>query len=83
MTIRTMQNVTLSVPKATLKRAKIIAIERDTSLSKLLTTFIEEIVVHDERYKRAKEEAMAQLTAGFVLGSGGQATWTRDELHER
>lgn len=34
------QNVTLSLPKATLRRAKHIAIERGTSLSGLLTSFI-------------------------------------------
>ena len=82
-TVQTKQNVTLAVPKMTLKQAKIIAIERNMSLSKLLTSYIEEIVVRDNRYNRAKDEALAFLESGFALGTGGEANWTREELHER
>jgi hypothetical protein len=77
------QNITLALPKALVKKAKVIAAERETSLSALLAGLLKELVTNDEEYDRARQEHMAILARGFSLGTGGKATWTRDELHER
>ncbi len=77
------QNVTLSLPKETLRKARLLAVERNTSLSSLLVEIIEEIVAKADAYEIAKERQLALMQQGFNLGTGGQATWTRDELHER
>ena len=77
------QNVTLSLPKETLRKARLLAVERNTSLSSLLIEAIEEIVAKADAYEIAKERQLALMKQGFNLGTGGQATWTRDELHER
>ncbi|GIK58613.1 MAG: CopG family transcriptional regulator [Chloroflexi bacterium] len=77
------QNVTLSLPKETLRKARLLAVERNTSLSSLLVEIIEEIVAKADAYELAKERQLALMNQGFNLGTGGKATWTRDELHER
>lgn len=77
------QNVTLSVPKDILRKAKIIAIERNTSLSGLLTRLLIDVVTDEDRYDRAKRYHLALLADPPDLGTGGSISWTRDELHER
>ncbi len=74
------QNVTLSLPKKVLQKAKFIAVERNTSLSALLAGFIEEIVEQDEKYKEARARHQAVLEKGFDLGT---VFWKRDELYDR
>ncbi len=77
------QNVTLAVPKETLRKARLLAVERNTSLSALLVEAIEEVVAKADTYELAKEQHLAMLEQGFNLGSNGQITWSREELHER
>jgi hypothetical protein len=77
------QNVTLAIKKNVLRKAKVIAVKRQTSLSRLLNEYIEEIVTQDDEYEQAMQRQLTWLEQGFDLGTGGQATWTRDELHER
>lgn len=76
------QNVTLSIPKEVLRRAKHIAIERGTSLSGLLTQLITELTIREEKYSRAQERHLAMLDR-FNMGTGGQIAGSREELHAR
>ena len=77
------QNVTLSLPKDILQQAKIIAIQKNTSLSNLLTEALTEIVAQSEKYTQAQERHIALLKEGSDLGTGGQSNWSREDLHER
>jgi hypothetical protein len=77
------QNVTLSIPKSLLKKAKHLAVEEGTSLSALLVRQLEELVQQFDAYQQAAERTRKRLQEGFDLGTGGKRTWTRDELHER
>jgi hypothetical protein len=77
------QNVTLSVPKDILRKAKLLAVRQNTSLSGLLTQTLEELVARDEGYEEAKQRHLEMLEKGFNLGTQGKITWTREELHER
>lgn len=77
------QNVTLSLPKETLRKAKILAAERQTSLSALLTETLEEIVAKTDRYEIAKQHQLVLMERGFDFGLGETITWTRNELYER
>lgn len=77
------QNVTLSLPKEILRKAKILAVEQDTSLSGLMTRVLMETVEQHEKYASAKAAQLALLAEGFDLGTAGQVAWARDELHER
>ncbi len=77
------QNVTLSLPKDILRKAKILSIERETSLSGLLTDVLTEIVNQADQYEIAKKNHLALLEKGVDFGTKGQAIWTRDGLHQR
>ena len=75
------QNVTISLSRQVLKKAKILAARRGTCVSGLLAQEIEYLVGNDEAYERAERAALAFLNQGFHLG--GVIRATRDELHER
>jgi hypothetical protein len=77
------QNVTLSLPKALLKKAKTLAIMKDRSLSELLRETLEEKVKEETGYRRAGRKQIALMERGIDLGSKGEIGVPRDELHER
>jgi hypothetical protein len=77
------QNITLSIPKDILRKAKILAVEKNTSLSNLLTQSLVDLVTHHEGYEQARRRNLALLQAGMNLGTHGNLTWKRAELHER
>ena len=77
------QNVTLSLPRELLRKAKRLAVDRETSLSGLLIDALARITDQDRRYDAARKRALASMRAAGSLGTRGRATWTRDELHER
>lgn len=77
------QNVTLSLPKDIIKKAKIVAIKKDTSLSNLIRQILEEIVKEDEGYDLAMKKHFEILEEGLDFKLKGKIPWTREELHER
>jgi hypothetical protein len=77
------QNVTLAIPKELLRKAKILAIQRNTSLSGLLTQTLIEMVSDQERYEQARQHNLELLRQGFDFGTHGKLTWKREDLHER
>lgn len=66
------QNITLSIPKETLKKAKHLAVFREQSLSGLLAEFIEELVRYDESYKEAQQRQMIVMGKGLDFGLQGK-----------
>jgi hypothetical protein len=81
--VETTQNITLSIPKDILRKAKIIAIQKNTSLSGLLTQTLADLVEHQEAYEHARQRNLATLKSGFDLATQGNIPWTRENLHER
>lgn len=75
------QNLTISLDRQTIRKAKILAALRDTSISGLLAQQIEILVGEEEAYERAERQALALLDEGFSLG--GRRPASREELHER
>jgi len=65
-----------------LKRARRIAVERDTSLTGLIREYLQELVRREET---SNEIAAAELEALFAQSHMivGEKRWSRDELHER
>ncbi len=76
-------NVTLAIPTEALRRLKILAAERGSSISRMLTEQLEELLDRESGYERARKRSLARLERGWALGTRGDASWTRDELHER
>jgi hypothetical protein len=77
----TKQNVTVSLNRQTVHKAKILAARRGSSISALLANQIELLVGEEEAYERAHRQATDLLDKGFHLG--GVISASRDEWHER
>ena len=77
------QNITLSLPKKLILKAKHLAVEQGKSLSGMLAEYIEEIVDKNRARQRARTRIERRLERGIELGTRGRIPWTRDELHER
>ncbi len=75
------QNVTISIRAETVRKAKILAAQRSTSISGFLAEQIETLVGAEEAWERSERSALALLEQGFHLG--GQITASRNELHKR
>jgi hypothetical protein len=79
---RQVRNITLALPRWLLRKVKHLAVEREKSISRLLTETLEELVARNDAYEAAKERARRLLKNPPDLGTF-ERTWTRDELHER
>ena len=75
------QNVTVSSSAQTIKKGKVLAAQRSSSISELSDEQIELLVVAEETYESARRSALAMMDRGFHLG--GAHSVSRDELHER
>lgn len=75
------QNLTISLDRRTLRKAKIAAARRATSISGLVAAQIEKLVDEDDAYERARRQALALLGRGFHLG--GDWKVERAALHDR
>lgn len=77
------RNLTLKLDATLYRAVKIVAAQRDTSISALVTEKLEELVGEESAYNDAKARAKSYLERGFDLGTHGEIDWARDELHER
>lgn len=77
------QNVTLSLPKTLIKKAKMVALREDKSLSELLRESLENKVREDSGYKQARVRQLKRLAKGFDLDTKGKIDVSREELHAR
>jgi predicted transcriptional regulator len=75
------QNLTVRLDRDLIRKAKVIAAQRGTSVSELVARTIAAIVADEESYAAAEGEAIAFLERGFHLGRRKRVS--RDELHER
>ncbi len=77
------QNITLTLPKSVLRRVKALAAQRHTSVSRLLTETLQDLVARETGYAAARRRQLDWLARGVNLGTHGQASWTRADLHDR
>jgi predicted transcriptional regulator len=75
------QNITLSLDKEVIRKGKILAARKETSISKLLAESLKHAVQKEESYEAAKRNALNTLKRGFRLG--GRMNWRREDLYER
>ena len=77
-----MPNITMSIDGDLLKKARKIAIEKDTSLTGLIREYLEDLVRKEDLQR---ERAAADLEGLFARSRAvvGRKTWTRDDLHAR
>ena len=79
-----MANLTISVNDNTLKRARIRALEEDSSVNAILSRYLENYAQTDEILIQRQQALtnLRSLAEQCRCGRNGQ-TWSRDELHER
>ena len=75
------QNLTVSLEKKTIQKAKVLAAKRNTSVTKLLADYVKEMVAEDEKYEAARKVALDYMDKGFPMG--GQIVADREDWHER
>jgi predicted transcriptional regulator len=74
-------NITLKLDADLLRRVKVIAAERGTSVSAIMAAELHEMIAKEDAYEEAKRRAMALMREGWNLG--WKKPKSRDELHER
>jgi len=77
-----MANVTISINDDVLKRAKKIAIDRDTSFNGLVRGYVESLVAGEQRRRELQIQELDRLF-GESTAVVGPVSWSRDDLHER
>lgn len=75
------RNITLSMPDDLVRRAKILAASRDTSVSALVAELLEQVVGGGMDYDEAWQVEEEAMRTGILRV--GQVTWTRDDIHAR
>lgn len=74
-------NITLKLDRDLLRKVRVLAAEKDTSVSALLAEQLEKTVRDSEGYEQAKRRALARLKRGYNLGYKPPAS--RDEFYDR
>ena len=74
------RNLTVQLDDDVIRRAKVLAAKRGTSVSGLVAAELDRLVAEDERYEEAWRRARAAM--GEATARGGRR-WERDELHDR
>lgn len=77
-----MASLTLSIDEQLLKRARIRALEQDTSVNALVRDYLRSLVADESRGPGMA--GFLTLTESARAGSGSQGrSWKREELYER
>lgn len=81
--VKESRNITLSLPKEMLRRARILAVNRGMSLSGLLREVLGDLLSREAGYSAARRRSLRRLQSTQDLGTRGRVNWTRDSAHER
>lgn len=73
------QNLTVQMNRELIRKARVLAAKRGTSVSGLVARELEKLVGEDEAYEAARRSALQFLEKGFHLGGKRPS---REELHE-
>jgi hypothetical protein len=76
-------DVTLSLDEKLVKKVRKIAVERDTTLTALVRSYLETLAAGESSDRKQRDlEALRRSFEQFQF-DGGERTWTRADLHER
>jgi hypothetical protein len=70
------------MPEEVVRRAKVLAAQRDMSVSSLVARLLEQLVGDVRDYDEVWELERRMMTDGIGLRVG-PITWSRDQLHDR
>lgn len=75
------RNLTLTLSTDLVRRAKVVAAARDTSISALVAEFLERLT-RDDDYDEVWQRERELMAAGLPMRVG-EVTWTRGDVHAR
>lgn len=73
-------NLTVQLDAEVIRRARVVAAKRGTSVSSLVARELADLVADDERYEGAQQQAMGLLEGAIARGG---RSWQRADLHDR
>lgn len=76
-----MRNVTLAIEEDVLKAARQVALERNTTVNRMIREYLLNLIREDRRRSEAINRLLEKMKDG--LYTAGPKTWSRDELHDR
>ena len=76
-----MANITLTMPPELLRQAKVLAAQRDTSVSGLVAQLLQSAVGQDADDEALWDREAAAMAAGLLRV--GPIIWSREEVHAR
>ncbi|MGH6740933.1 MAG: DUF6364 family protein [Bradyrhizobium sp.] len=76
-----MKNITVSLDDDTYRRARMIAAERDTSVSALVKRFLTELAAGESEFERLKW--LERETRARIVNFSASDRLPRDELYDR
>lgn len=77
-----MPNITLNVDEKTLKKARKIAVDKNTTLTEMIREFLESLAKRDTLDRDRAVKALDQSFKKYSRRMGPRS-WTRDSLYER
>lgn len=77
------QNITLSLTKLLLEKARVLAAKNEKTLSELVKGSLAEKIRVSTGYKKARERQLRLLQKGLDFGTNGRITIKRGELHAK
>ena len=77
-----MTNLTITVDEQVLKKARMRALEEDTSVNALLREYLEDYVDAGSEQQRAVERVLASSRESKSGSGPGGRTWKREDLYE-
>ena len=72
------RNLTIQLDEAVVRRARIVAAKRGTSVSALVAKELDRLVAQEDRYDEARRRAVELMEQAQPHGP---RTWTRDDLY--
>ena len=76
------KNITMAIEETLLKKARKIAVDKDTTVTGLIRTYLTHLVEQEEKSKHEIIRELSDLL-NHSRAEMGEKTWTREELHER
>jgi len=74
----TKRNLTVQLDADVVRRARVVAAKRGTSVSALVARELDALVAREERYEDAQRRAFELLSEPAATGT---SRWTRDEIY--
>jgi hypothetical protein len=76
------RNLTLTLPVDLVRRARVIAAKRDTSLSAMISDYLRALTEQDDDYDGLWQRERRVMREGLSM-QVGEIVWSRDDTHAR